>query len=540
MSDHQFPVVVVGGSLVGLSTSALLASAGIPHLLVVRHRGTAVHPRAASFHQRTMEIFRSIGLQSAVEAAAEKEFEQNGAIVSVEHLAAPESESKYFFRHFNEGVEHLSPTARLFITQIGLEPLLRQAALDRGAQHRYATELVTLEQDDTGVTCTIRPRDGGPEETVRSQFVVAADGAHSRVRELAGIDQAGRGTFAECVTIYFRADMRELIGGRNLSVVYVNHPELLGFFRFSITGDSGFLAVFSTTEPDGSRDTHVAVDLDVSRCEELIRKALGRSDIPVEVDNVQRWSAAAAWASAFQDRRVFLAGDAAHVMPPTGGFGGNTGVADAHNLAWKLAMVVGGTAGPGLLDTYDGERRPVSSMVVEQAYTRYVLRVDPSLPRDDMAPPLDDASIELGPVYRSAAVIASGDDDGAVVVDPRDPGGRPGTRAPHLVVESDGAPLSLLDVFGSGFVLLAGPRGQAWCDAAGQVAGDLDVPVAAHRVATDGSLVDRDRAFPAAYGIEDDGAVLVRPDGVLAWRARAAATDARAELDGVLRPLLFR
>jgi 2-polyprenyl-6-methoxyphenol hydroxylase-like FAD-dependent oxidoreductase len=542
VSHREVPVLVVGGSLVGLTTSVLLASAGVPHLLVERHRGTAVHPRAASFHQRTMEIFRSVGLQSAVEAAAEKEFAQNGAIVSVEHLAAPEENSTYFFRHFNEGVEQLSPTARLFITQIGLEPLLRQAALDRGAEHRYATELVGVDQDDTGVTCAIRSRGDGPEETVRAQYLVAADGAHSRVRELAGIRQEGRGTFADCVTIYFRADMRELIGDRNLSVVYVNHPELLGFFRFSITGDSGFLAVFSTTEPDGSRDTHVAVDLDVSRCEELVRKALGRSDIHVQVDNVQRWSAAAAWASSFRDRRVFLAGDAAHVMPPTGGFGGNTGVADAHDLAWKLAMVIAGAAGPGLLDTYDSERRPVSAMVVEQAYTRYVLRVDPSLPRDDMAAPLDDASIELGPVYRSAAVLRSDDetDDDAAVVDPREPGGRPGTRAPHLVVEFEGAPLSLLDLFDSAFVLLAGPGGQVWCDAADGVSAELGVPLVAHRVAPDGSLIDRDQAFPVAYGTGDGGAVVVRPDGIVAWRTTDAAPDPGVELGGVLRRVLAR
>ena len=539
MTDDHVPVLVVGGSLVGLSTSLLLASSGVPHLLVERHRGTAVHPRAASFHQRTMEIFRSVGLQEAIEAAAEKEFEQNGAIVSVQSLAAPESESKYFFRHFNEGVEHLSPTARLFITQIGLEPLLRQAAQERGAEHRYATELVRFEQDESGVTATIRTRDGGAEETVRSDYLVAADGVHSRVRELAGIPSAGRGSFAECVTIYFRADMRELIGNRNLSVVYVNHPELLGFFRFSITGDAGFLAVFSTTEPDGTRDTHVAADMDTDRCMALVRKALGRADLPVEIDNVQRWSAAAGWAERFQDRRVFLAGDAAHVMPPTGGFGGNTGVADAHNLAWKLAMVLQGTAGARLLDTYDAERRPLSSLTVEQAYTRYVLRVDPSLPRDDMAAPLDDASIELGGVHRSGAVLDDGTDDGALVVDPREPGGRPGTRAPHLVVGSDGATTSVLDSFGHGYVLLAGPGGQAWCDAAGRVSADVPVPLSAHRVAGDSSLVDRARTFSDVFGTGDQGAVIVRPDGVVAWRA-TTADDPVAQLDRVMRRLLFR
>src|SRR4051794_32922993 len=376
--DQQVPVLVVGGSLVGLSTSLLLATAGVPHLLVERHRGTAVHPRAASFHQRTMEIFRSLGVQPAVEAAAEKEFVQNGAIVSVPNLSS--DQVTYFFRNFNEGVEQLSPTARLFITQIGLEPLLRDTAQERGATHRYATELVDFAQDDDGVTAVLRPRDGGTEERVRADYLVAADGAHSLVRERSGIAMTGRGEFARCVTIYFRADMRDLIGDRNLSVVYVNHPELLGFFRFSLAGNAGFLAVFSTTEPDGSRDTHVAEDLPPQRCVDLVRKALGRPDLAVDVDNVQRWSAEAAWAARFQDRRVFLAGDAAHAMPPTGGFGGNTGVADAHNLAWKLALVANGTAGGAPLGTHDAESPPGGEPTPPQADTRGVLRGGPPLP----------------------------------------------------------------------------------------------------------------------------------------------------------------
>jgi 2-polyprenyl-6-methoxyphenol hydroxylase-like FAD-dependent oxidoreductase len=131
VDEVRVPVLVVGGSLVGLTTSLLLAAQGVPHLLVERHRGTAVHPRAASFHQRTMEIFRGLGLQAAVEEAAAREFVQNGAIVSVPNLASPDV--TYFFRHFNEGVEHLSPTSRLYITQIGLEPRLRDRARELGA-----------------------------------------------------------------------------------------------------------------------------------------------------------------------------------------------------------------------------------------------------------------------------------------------------------------------------------------------------------------------------------------------------------------------
>jgi 2-polyprenyl-6-methoxyphenol hydroxylase-like FAD-dependent oxidoreductase len=540
MPDRQVPVLIVGGSLVGLSTSLLLAARGVPHLLVERHRGTAVHPRAASFHQLTMEIFRSVGMQEAVDAAAAREFVQNGAIIAVESLAG--KELRYFYRSYNDGVEGLSPTSRLFITQVGLEPLLRDRARDLGAEHLFGTELVGFDQDDAGVTAVIRPRDGGAERTVRADYLVAADGAHSRVREHQGIDMPGRPGFADCVTIYFKADVRELLGDRNLSVVYVNHPEVLGFFRFSIDGDSGFLAVFAAIDPDGSRDKNVGENVSAERCAHLVRTALGaRPDHPVEIENVQRWSAAATCAARFRAGRVFLAGDAAHVMPPTGGWGGNVGIADAHNLAWKLAMVHGGAAGRGLLDTYEAERRPVCDLTVEQAYTRYVQRVDSTLPQDDLMEPLDDAAIELGGIYRSAGVVdppaAAAD---APLEDPRNPTGRPGTRAPHLPLDRDGAPISTHDLFGDGFVLLTGPDGDAWRDAAAAVAASSDIPLRAHRVAADGPLADRAGRFAQAYGIEPGGAVIVRPDAVIGWRAVTASGDPRGAVADAMTRLLFR
>src|SRR5262249_3195420 len=337
------------------------------------HPGTAIHPRAASFHQRTMEVFRSVGLQREVEEAAAREFRQGGAIVAVESLGG--KELAYFYRSYNDGVEGLSPTDRLFITQVGLEPILRQRASDLGAEHLFGTDLVSFETRGDHIASVIRQHDGGPEDVVISGYLVAADGAHSAVREQLGIPMTGHGTFADCVTIYFKADVNHLMGDRNLSVVYVNHPELTGFFRFSITGDSGFLAVFSTLEPGGARITHVGEDISEGRCVELVRTALGSEPgLPVEIESIQRWSARAGTVGSVQSGRVFLAGDAAHVMPPTGGWGGNTGVADAHNLAWKLAFATRGIAGPGLLDTYGAERRPISALTVEQAYTRYALR----------------------------------------------------------------------------------------------------------------------------------------------------------------------
>src|SRR5262245_20499338 len=358
MQTPHVPVLVVGGSLVGLTTSVLLADQGVPHLLVEGHRGTAIHPRAASFHQRTMEVFRSVGLQEAVERAAASEFVQNGAIMAVESLGG--KELQYFFHSYNDGVEGLSPTDRLFVTQVGLEPVIRDRAVELGAKHRFGTELISFDVYDDHVSAVLASRDGGEQTEVTCDYVVAADGAHSRIRDQLGIRMGGRGSFADCVTIYFKSDVRPLLGDRNLSVVYVNHPNLLGFFRFSITGDSGFLAVFSTTAPEGTREAQVGDLVSTQRCSELVRTDLGSArDHAVEIENVQRWRPSAATAEKFASGRIFMAGDSAHVMPPTGGFGGNTGVADAHNLAWKLAMVTKGLAGSGLLASYDEERRPI-------------------------------------------------------------------------------------------------------------------------------------------------------------------------------------
>lgn len=540
MPEAQFPVLVVGGSLVGLTTSVLLAQYGVPHLLVESHPGTAIHPRAASFHQRTMEVFRAAGLQREVEQAAEREFHQGGAIVAVESLGG--KELAYFYRSYNEGVEGLSPTDRLFLTQVGLEPILRERAVELGAQHRFDTELVSFEERDDHVVSVIRPRGGGPEQVVTSDYLVAADGAHSTVREQLGIPMRGRGTFADCVTIYFKADVNELMGGRNLSVVYVNHPRLTGFFRFSINGDSGFLAVFSTIEPDGTRDTHVGEDMPVERCTDLVRTALGSApDLPVEIESVQRWSAMAGAAESFRRGRVFLAGDAAHVMPPTGGFGGNTGVADAHNLAWKLAFVSRGLAGAELLDSYDAERRPIAALTVEQAYTRYVLRVDTTLPKDDLMPPLDDPAIELGAIYRSSAV----DDHQAPerpLDDPKARSWRVGARVPHVPLDGPGR--SSLDAAGAGFAVLADTAVDAWQRAAADVERSLGVAVAVHAVdaatfppaESSGAGPEADRGVDRGAGWT--GAVLVRPDGVIAWKPGSPGADAAGQLVGIIGGLL--
>jgi hypothetical protein len=231
-----------------------------------------------------------------------------------------------------------------------------------------------------------------------------------------------------------------------------------------------------------------------------------------------------------REGRIFIAGDAAHLMPPNGGFGGNTGIHDAHNLAWKLAYVSRGYAGPDLLDTYERERKPVGRFTAEQAFARYVARTAPWLASRVTPDALvDDMRIELGYLYNSPA---------GVHADPHTTCGMPGSRAPHLWLERGGQRVSTIDLTGR-FVLIAGKEGSAWVDAAGTLAREFNgLPFDAHRIGTD--LKDPENGFGAAYGISASGATLLRPDGFVAWRSVAADRDAEGALRAALRSSLCR
>ncbi len=534
MVSEDVPVLIVGGSLVGLSTAVFLGHHGVPSLVVERHRGTAIHPRAALVNQRAVEAYRAVGLEDEIEEAAAREFVQNGAILSVESLGGKEID--WYFRNINEGVEDVSPSARLFVTQIGLEPVLLRAAKRLGARVEHASEAISAEQDGEGVTVVVRPRDGGPERTVRALYLIAADGARSPIRERLGIPVLGHGSFSDSITIYFEADVRRLMGDRNLSVVYVFGPRLQGFFRFSIDLQAGFLVVNSTVDEEGARSVRIGEDMSPATCIRYVREALGDPDIAVEIEDVQRWSASAEYAERLRDGRVFIAGDAAHVMPPTGGFGGNSGIEDGYNLAWKLAYVLDGRAGEELLATYEAERQPVGAFTTEQAYSRYVLRLDPTLGTEDLMPVVHEAAVELGYRYKSVAVVGTTDD--ATWEDPNEPSGRPGFRAPHLPITVGGVEQSTVDLFGRRFVVLVGSAGESWRAAARAAGSALGVPVDAYRVGDD--VIDPSGTLEALYGTGPEGAVLVRPDGFVAWRASATHPAPEAELAGALGAAVAR
>src|ERR671932_725726 len=345
MADTEAPVLIAGGSLAGLTTAAFLGQHGIRALVVERHRGTAIHPRAALVYQRSMEILRSIGIEQAVRRRSYEQFEPDGAIMSVETLAG--RELNWDVAQLNQAVRDLSPSERLFVTQDALEPMLNTRAEELGAELRFGAELTSWEQDGEGIRAVIRGRDTDQSFTVRAEYLIAADGGRSEIRERLGIPMVGHGLLSRSVTIYFRADVGPLMRGRNLSVILVRNPTFRGFFRIEKPYESGFLIVHMLGDPD---DPATDVwDLTEERYLELVRVGLGADDVPITIDEVQRWECAADVAERFRQGRIFLAGDAVHVMPPYGGFGGNAAIHDAHNIAWKLAMVLKGIAGPELL-----------------------------------------------------------------------------------------------------------------------------------------------------------------------------------------------
>lgn len=521
----------------GLSTAMFLAQHGIASTAVERLRGGSPVPRAAFFHMRTLEMFRAAGIEEQVRRRSLQEFEPEGAIVLMDSLAGRQIAG--IITSLNEGVDALSPCRRLFITQPGLEPILRARAERAGARVFEGAELIGVEQDANGVTATVKDVDGANTRRIRAQYFVGADGAHSKVRDLLQIPFDGRGVFTNSITIYFHAPLAPLLVGKNLSVIYVTNPALSGFFRLDKDCNSGFLVVNTVGDTSRPEAANPAADVTKPRLIELVRAAAGVADLPVTIDGVARWRATSDVARSFRIGRVFLAGDAAHLMPPNGGYGGNTGIHDGHNLAWKLALVLKGVAGPDLLETYEVERRPVAKFTVEQAYTRYVTRSATYLGAKDFQPLVNDFQIELGYLYRSQAVVPEDDDDRGHE-DPRESRGRPGSRAPHIWLDSDQGRVSTLDLFGQSFVVLAASHGGGWEQASRSVVKEFaGLDIEPHIVGPAG-LHDVEGRFQDAYGISASGCVLIRPDGFVAWRQKEMPHDPRGSLAKVFYSILAR
>jgi putative polyketide hydroxylase len=537
MADDRVPVLIVGGGVVGLSAALFLAQQGVPALLVERHPGTSIYPRARGVNGRTMELMRELGLEAAIRRLGERLAPSVGIYsgTTLVQVLASRGEGGWLMKMVRRRAmrgqgSKKSPTGPCRCTQDDLEPLLLETARARGVDARFYTELVDVRQDDEGVTGTIVDRDTGDRRRVRADYLIAADGARSPVRVLLDVALTGTGVLSHQLNVYFRADLAALVKGREFSMCLVENADVRGMFA-SVNNTDLWVFHISYDPKAGERPE----DFPPERCAALIRSAVGIPELAVEVKGVSPWQSSVRIAEAFQHGRIFLAGDAAHIMPPWGGFGANTGIQDAHNLAWKLAAVLAGHAGPALLETYDAERRPLARAVSEIAGSMNDERGLMTTPKRSGLRLMWTMRkvfpyLLMGYGYSSAAVaLEPGPRPGPGTKELR---GRPGTRAPHVWIERDGARISTLDLLGRGFVLFAGRNGAPWLDAARRAASALSMQIDTLRIDTD--VRDIDGTWHRAFGITPEGALLVRPDGIVAWRAKTGSASSENENEDAL------
>ncbi|MEH0635150.1 FAD-dependent monooxygenase [Streptomyces bottropensis] len=544
-ATHEVPVLIVGGSLVGLSASVFLGRLGVPHTLVERHTGTSIHPRGRGNNVRTMEVFRAAGVESGIRRAAAT-LAGNHGILQTPTLVGDAGE--WLFKEIDAGggLARFSPSSWCLCSQNDLEPVLFEHAERLGGDLRYATEMMSFDSDPSGVTAIVKSRETGEHTTIRAQYLIAADGPRSPVREQLGIGQSGPGDLFHNVSVTFRSrDLAEVVGERRFIVCYLTNPDADGAL---LPVDNRENWVFHL--PWHPEHGETLEEFTEERCAEHIRRAVGVADLDVRITGKAPWHAAQRVARGYRSGRVFLAGDSAHEMSPTGAFGSNTGIQDAHNLAWKLAAVLGGWAGEGLLASYDAERRPVAEATSARAAARSVEHSHPGFaPAPGVGggggPQRGILNVALGYRYPQGAVLGT-DPTAPVVPERLDLTGEPGSRAPHLAVRHQGESISTLDLYERSLVLLSDADATAggpgsWHAAALRLAEAMSVPLASYRFGTgpDAELApEGDTDWAAAHGTTAAGAVLVRPDGFVAWRSPGAVPDAESALREALTTLL--
>ncbi|MEH1015925.1 FAD-dependent monooxygenase [Micromonospora sp. CPCC 206060] len=525
-------MLVVGGGPVGLSLAIRLAQLGVPATLVERHPDTAAFPKGRALSIRTMEIYRSWGLEAEITAAGLPR--EHLAFFTGRTLIDPDGTRIATDPASRPPVP--SPTYTLLCSQDRLEPLLRAHAerLNPG-RIRFGTALADLAIDAEGVTAAVAC--GGQRERIRARYLVAADGATSGIRARLGIPMTGPRDVSHNLNVLFAADLDARVADRPCAVYTVSRPDLHGTF-LAVDNQRRWLFNLVADGDDPGLDR-----LDNAACIRLIRSAAGLPDLPVTLVDRQVWRAAARVADRFRHGPVLLAGDAAHITTPYGGFGMNCGIADVDNLAWKLAAVHHGWAAPGLLDTYQPERRPVAQASAQESHRRL---------RDAMeahrrgTPPHGRPSegLVLGYHYASTAVVADGTPPpGGDRVADYTPTARPGHRLPHTWLDPERTRSTLDLVSGTGYTMLAAPGADVWAHSAASVARVTGLPLTCH--ALDAVLPPPElTSYLDQCGLHDDGVLLVRPDGHVAWRGQSTVTvdpvEVLRQLSGPRRPVSGR
>ncbi|WP_163506202.1 FAD-dependent monooxygenase [Fodinicola acaciae] len=505
-------VLVVGGSSVGLATALFLARQGVRTTLVERRSGVSIHPRALGLGLRAVEVLEDAGLTAALAKVQRPTGGATGRI-DVERIVGADFSTvarRTPLTMTTDDFAAVTPATMGQVSQDRLDSVLLPAAREAGVTVRFDADVTSLEQDPDGVRVTLQ--DG---EVIEAAYVVGCDGANSRVRELAGITRSGPGKLADgyVINTLFEADLSKWIPPMAFGMCGI-HNEQVGGILISIDYPKRWLFHIMNSGIE-SMD-----DYPPERCAELIRAAIGAPELPVDVLSALPWRSSLWLADRFRAGRVFLAGDAAHVHPPTGGFGLNTGIPDGHNLAWKLALALQGVAGDALLDTYETERRSLARSSQEQV----MLRARNMDVHWDGTKSAERAA--LGIAEFPVAQLAYPQISPAIVDPPRTDladradvaanlDGSPGTRVPHVWLDLDGERVSTVNLAGPEFALLTdGGHWPVW---------DLPLPLRTYDVSAS-----------RVPGMSAGGAMLVRPDGIVAWRGQRDGLD-RAVAQAICR-----
>ncbi len=580
MGAIEVPVLIVGGGGCGLSASVFLSDHGVGHLLVERHADTSKIPKAHYLNQRTMEIFRQHGLDGPVadQGASLEYFGQVRWLTSLGGDGALDARLIHEMDAFGGGALRetyaaAGPILPVKLPQIRLEPILRHRAEQLNPGNiRFGHELTAFSDEGDRVIAEIRDVGTGETTTVAAQYVIAADGGRT-VGAALGVQMQGLPRLAETTTAYFSADLSAWWPEGTLITHFLNpyRPDLsANIIEMGPTWGKG-CEEWVLHFPPGVR-------VDEQGIVGGIREVLGLPDLEVTLHHMTRWTVEAVLADRYRDGRVLLAGDAAHRQPPTVGLGLNSGIQDAHNLAWKLAAVLAGRAHDNLLDTYEAERRPIGRHNVDWAVSaashhQVILdaiglghRVPPERRAQMFSAYFDSSPIgaatraraadildthrggcqahdaEIGFAYEAGAVIPDGSQlpPRAPLRDVYHPTTRPGHVLPHAWIERGGRRLSTHDLIGTGtsFALLISPGGASWCEAAAQVAEKFSIPIFAAAIGNGAEYADVDGRWAAVRQITDEGAILVRPDNHVAWRSLSGSENPAGDLGNAISRIL--
>ncbi|MGK5533867.1 FAD-dependent monooxygenase, partial [Streptomyces sp. URMC 129] len=579
MPELHVPVLVVGAGPAGLTSALALSRYGIDTLLVEKHAGTAHTPRAHIVNQRTVEIMRHLGIEDRLLAAATpQEMMRNNLWVT--SLAGREvARLEAWGTGADRAAEYraASPSPMVNCPQTIFEPILLEAVSETGCDVRFQHEFLSFQEDDDSLVSTVRDRRTGEILTIRSQYLIGADGARGRVLGQAGLKVEGPSRLAHAANVWFRADLARYLAHRPGVLTWNVAPGPLPAGRLgTLICHRPFTEFVLVLNYEPGKDDPTAADE-----AELVRRihaCIGDDTIPIEILGRSAWTVNAQVAPAYSAGRVFCMGDAVHRHPPTNGLGLNMSVADAYNLAWKLALVLRGQVGPALLDSYSSERQPVGAAGVRRAITSRAelaevgtaLGYAPGQSEEEGQRALDQLyapgpegerrraalrravaltdyqfnahGTELGYRYPDGAVAADGTPEPTPSRDPElyyQPTTRPGARLPHARLGQGTAEFSTLDLPGGlRFALITGVGGEEWHAAAKAAADATGVEIDVHLIGGRDGILDLYGEWAARREVSEDGCVLVRPDRRVAWRAHRIRPAAADELTDALRQVL--